>query len=62
MFKKLFERKIAMMNINKNSHDMHALVAASENFYVVLVRFFAGLFSFAKFYFFYFTKFKLATG
>jgi len=52
------ERKCSEMAMNNHEHDMHSLTAASEMFFVMLVRFFAGLFSFAKFYFYYFRSFK----
>ena len=46
------------MTMNNHEHDMHRLTAASKMFFVMLVRFFAGLFSFAKFFFYYFRSFK----
>ena len=46
------------MAMKHHVRNMHSLIAASEMFFVVLVRFFAGLFSFAKFFYYYFSSYK----
>lgn len=46
------------MAMKHHVRNVRSLLAASEMFFVVLVRFFAGLFSFAKFSYYYFSSYK----
>ena len=47
-----------MMRMCNCENGMRSLIAASEMIYTVLVRFYAGLFGFVKYYYYYFSSFE----